>query len=270
MRLDRLEKEAEDVLRRAKNLFRKVVVNFSGGKDSLVALDLATRIFPPGEAKIVFIEITGNSAECNTKYVRRIHEKHYADYELVYIRPPMDFFELMVRAGIPNPRTRWCMNKYKIAYLRKISPPFHVIGVKRADSRRRAQIYTKHIQKLKYGGTGIFPVLNWTTQDVYDYIKRYGLELSPCYKKYGSSGNCVFCPFAPRKTASLVLRDPYWREKILGALNQIRSLHDPNNKSRFKKLIIRNWLHNPVLYSNPITSYISFEEVNNVLMREEV
>ena len=256
--LENLVKEALNVLKIAKERFKRVYVTFSGGKDSLVALDLSTRVFNPKEMKIIFNEVTGNTDKCNIDYVYRIHEKYYNRYELLHLRPYMDFFEAMIKNGVPNIKARWCMNKYKIQPLRNILPPYYVMGIKKTDSNKRSQLYSSHIVKIEweYKRVVILPLLNWTTKDVLEYIRETGLELSPCYQRYGHSGNCMFCPFHTKKQATLTLQDPYWRNKIITALKQIRSLHDDKNKSKFKKQMLRYWLNNLVLHNNKLDYYV--------------
>ena len=254
---NKLIDESLNILRKARERYRRVYVMFSGGKDSLVALDLAAQIFKPNEMKIVFIEVTGNTDKCNIEYVHRIYNKHFSDYDLIHVKPPYDFYEVMIKWGIPGLKARWCMDKYKIQPLRRFVPPFFVLGIRRTDSTRRAQIYTAPIIRAEWHVKRILilPLLNWTKQDVYDYIRQQGLELSPCYKKYGHSGNCMFCPYHRKKAITLTLQDPYWREKIINALKQIRSLYNKNNKSRFKENIIRYWLNNPILHNHKITDF---------------
>jgi len=238
------------ILKEARERFRRAYVMFSGGKDSLVVLDLASRVFSSDELKIVYIEITGNTAKCNIDYVYSIHRKYYSDYELLHLRSNYDFFDYMVRAGIPGLKARWCMRVFKQELLKRLMPPFFVVGIKRSDSYRRFMIYTSFFHRSEYTiGLSILPILNWSSSDILDYIEEHGLKLSPCYKKYGHSGNCMFCPYHNKKAITLTLQDHYWRNKIINALSKIYT------KSDYAEKIRKQWLKNNVVVNKSILAF---------------
>jgi len=248
--VSKLIDESLNILRKARERYRRVYVMFSGGKDSLVALDLAAQVFRPDEMKIVFIEVTGNTDKCNIDYVYHIHSKYYHEYELLHLRQDFDFFRYMVKAGLPGINARWCMRVFKQELIKRLQPPFFVVGIKRSDSKKRSMIYTSFFHRSKYSiGISILPILNWSKQDVYDYIRQQGLELSPCYKKYGHSGNCMFCPYHNKKAITMTLQDPYWKQKILAYLDKIYTTTD------YAKRIKKRWIKNPVLYNHKIDNY---------------
>jgi len=246
--------EAIGVLRKAREMYKRVYVLFSGGKDSLAVLDLATQVFRPSEMRIVFTEVTGNSDKCNVDYVYRVWLRYYGDYELLHLKRNEDFFEYMLRAGTPGPGARWCMSKFKQSLWRHLSPPIFIVGMKRSDSRRRKLIYRSFFVKNDWlVGTVVLPILNWSTRDVLDYVRSRGLEVSPCYARYGHSGNCMFCPFHSKRSATLTLMDPYWRERILPYLRRVMSVELA--KTRFGATVRRKWLENPVLRNVPLTAW---------------
>jgi len=247
-----LVEEALEVLRKARETYKKAYILFSGGKDSLVVLDLATQVFKPSEAKIVFTEITGNTDELNVDYVYRVWQKYYSDYELIHLKRNEDFFEYMLRAGTPGPKGRWCMKQFKQVLWRRLPWPLFVSGMKRSDSAKRRLVYTSHFVRNDWIiKTNALPILNWTSRDVLDYVKERGLEVSPCYKIFGHSGNCMFCPFHNRRAVSLTLADPYWRSKILSYLP-----HTMKKSNKLKEMIRRRWLESPALKSASIATYL--------------
>jgi len=214
-------------------------------------LDLAARVFKPDEMKIVFIEVTGNTDKCNIDYVYSVVEKRYSEYELLHLRQQFDFFDYMVKAGLPGPHARWCMRVFKQEPIRRLLPPFFIAGIKRSDSSNRARNYTSFFHRSEYTvGTLILLLLNWGKRHVYEYIKWQGLELSPCYRKYGHSGNCMFCPFHDRKSIAMTLQDPYWRRKILSYLGKIYT------KTDYAEWIKKRWMKNPALHSLRIDDYV--------------
>ena len=129
-------------------------------------------------------------------------------------------------------------------------PPFFIVGVKRSDSRKRSIIYKSFFHRSEYTiGLSILPILNWTKREIHGYIKEYGLPLSPCYDRYGHSGNCMFCTYHNKKAITLTLQDPYWKNKIINALNKIYT------KSRYAEKIKRQWLKNNAIVNESILKY---------------
>ena len=250
MSLESRIEEALMILKEARERFRRAYVMFSGGKDSLVVLDLASRVFSSDELKIVYIEITGNTAKCNIDYVYSIHRKYYSDYELLHLRSNYDFFDYMVRTGLPGLNARWCTRIFKFNLLRRIVPPIFIVGIKRSDSRFRARRYRQYIIANDIvHGISVLPLLNWSNSDVYEYIRMNSLPLNPCYEKYGVAGDCMFCPYHTKSAITRILQDPYWRQKILSYLNKIYSTSD------YAKKIKKQWLKNNVVLNKSILEY---------------
>lgn len=44
----------------------------------------------------------------------------------------------------------------------------------------------------------VYPILEWTERDVWDFIAMRGLPVNPCYSTHKRVG-CVFCPFSKAK-----------------------------------------------------------------------
>ena len=170
-----------------------IEIAYSGGKDSDVILQLAkesginfkaiykcTTIDPPGTIK------------------------HVLDRGGVEIRKPREgitFFKLIQQKGLPNRWYRFCcakLKEYKI--LDKC-----VMGVRREESMRRAKRYQEPTECRFYGNKkehveAIYPILDWTLQDVTDYIEDRGIVCAPVY--YDEQGvfhperrlGCLCCP----------------------------------------------------------------------------
>lgn len=174
---------------------KPIEIAYSGGKDSDVILQLAkeaginyraiyknTTIDPPGtinHAKEMGAEI--------------VQPKHYT------------FRQLIAKKGMPNRTRRFCceeLKEYKI--LDKA-----VVGVRREESRKRAERYKEPTICRIYSKTEkvehIMPILEWTTQDVADFIEDRKIKCAPVY--YDEKGNfhperrlgCMCCPLASTK-----------------------------------------------------------------------
>lgn len=120
------------------------------------------------------------------------------------ITPKKTFFQLIAEAGLPNGNYRFCcrhLKEYKI--YDKV-----VMGVRRDESVRRSKRYSEPTECKFYGKTkseethieAIYPILDWTDQDVLDFISDRNIQCAPRY--YDQDGHfhierrlgCIGCP----------------------------------------------------------------------------
>lgn len=169
---------------------------YSGGKDSDVILELA--------------RISGANIRPiykNTTIDPPLTIKHVKEKSVEMIRPQQTFRETIIKNGMPNRWRRLCcgiLKEYKIL-------DYAVVGVRREESRARAERYhepetcrvynkTKGVEARLY-----FPILEWTSDDVAQFIKERKIQCHPLY--YDEQGNfhverrlgCLCCPLQGRK-----------------------------------------------------------------------
>jgi 3'-phosphoadenosine 5'-phosphosulfate sulfotransferase (PAPS reductase)/FAD synthetase len=210
-------------------------VLFSGGRDSLAALLWVMDNVRHDGWRIVYTEVTGNTSPYCTQYVEGIIGRlGLADKLVIDRQGRYEFFEVMRRAGIPIlGYYRWCLKLFKEDVWKRY-PGIQVLGIKRADSSRRRGVRPITEYRLT-NSIGIHPIYNFSRGDVIDYIREHGVEVNPCYDRYGHSGNCMFCPYHRKAAIIKTMQDSYWREKILDALSHIRS------NTRYVQSIKRKW-----------------------------
>ena len=202
-----------------------LVVMFSGGKDSLVVLDIVHRALGPGRYIVAYIEIPGNTHEENVAYAYRVAELYglRPGEGFLHLRHDRhDFYGLVERWGWPGPRRRWCMSTFKTSVVNKHLPGMvTATGVKAGDSGwRRAWKKAGVLGRIPGWKTIFFkPIFQWTTRDVLEYIESRGLPLNPLYETLGSSANCVYCPYNADPGYYERLRDhyPHWWRRLLEA-----------------------------------------------------
>lgn len=151
----------------------EIEVAYSGGKDSDVLLQLAkeagiryraiyrnTTIDPPGT--IAHVELLG--AEIR--------------------RPQESFFQLVAKKGFPNRFSRFCCEKLK-EY--KVMDKC-IMGVRKSESSKRNLRYNEPTQCRWYGRKteanhveAIYPILDWTDDDVLAFVEDRQLMLAPVY-----------------------------------------------------------------------------------------
>lgn len=169
----------------------EIEVAYSGGKDSDVILQLAK------EAGIKYRAIYKNTTIDPPGTIAHVREMG------VEVRQPKKrFFQLVEEKGLPSRFSRFCceyLKEYKI--LDKA-----IIGVRREESTKRASRYKEPTQCRIYGKDEhveqIMPILEWTTQDVAEFLQDRNIKCAAVY--YDENGQfhperrlgCVGCPLA--------------------------------------------------------------------------
>lgn len=169
----------------------RLAVSFSGGKDSLVALDLSIRA---GIKKVIFIDTTIEFSE-TLEYIDDL--SNFYNINIEKASAPRPFFDLINDMGLPSRRRRWCCEVFKFSplmiYARKNKLEGYITGLRRDESTRRKNysfIDSNPIMPIKQ----INPILDWTEKEVWDYIEKYELPINKLYNSFKRIG-CWCCPF---------------------------------------------------------------------------
>lgn len=183
---------------------------FSGGKDSQVMLSLAKLA---GVKFRAYYSVTSIDPPENVYFIRNFYP------EVTFVHPKVNFFRLVAEYGLPTMNKRFCCSRLKegMGAGRAV-----LTGVRAEESSKRStyaqiEIYSRrkeHEGKRK-GRTFeeleinefqcikgkdrlmIRPILNWTEEEIWEYILTNHLPVNPCYNNVGRVG-CMFCPFATK------------------------------------------------------------------------
>mgnify|MGYP002620856115 CR=1 FL=1 len=159
------------------------ILNFSGGKDSVVLLDLAKRAGIKFRAKYLITTIE------HPESINFL--KNFPEVEL--IQPKATISELIIKKGFPPLRKyRYCTTELKVKSGRD---DFNLIGIRAQESKRRA-----NLEPIKTEGRDrhLYPIFDWTEKDIWLYIGRYRLPYNPLYDCGYKRVGCVLCPFSTR------------------------------------------------------------------------
>jgi len=230
-----------------------LIVNFSGGKDSSVLLDLTQKVT---DRFICCFTISGiefpeviEYAEESCKRFRR---------KLIMSTPNLykgGFFERLEYFGyFPTVRKRWCSRDLKFRPQKRLLTKlygkgrfFKLNGVRRFESTRRKAMHIKTPRKgfmiPDYDvphDIMVFPILNWTSENVREYLRQNRIHIpeNPLYKRSGVSG-CYWCPFyQPSIYEQIISQNPTmydrfieWEEKLdFPSVNGFQWLRDIKEK----------------------------------------
>lgn len=183
-------------------------VGFSGGKDSQAVLELVKMA---GVKYRAVYSVTTNDPADNVRFIKQ----HYPDVE--FSVPEKSYFQLIAQKGVPTMFNRWCCALFKetagVGYV-------VLTGVRKEESRKRAayeevgkwsrskdekgRVDLDKMEANEFRCVGgndkfmVYPILEWTEEDVWEFIALRRLPVNPCYKTHKRVG-CVFCPFARPK-----------------------------------------------------------------------
>jgi len=187
------------------NDFDNIVINFSGGKDSLAMLLVMNDVIT--KDKKFIIKTIHNFLEYDLKvYIEYIlnyiingreFELQYIVYDKETINKKTDrLIQESKKYGCPI-YIRYCQQITKYNVLNKQNKKeFNLIcnGVRRKESIGRSRYPEININKnnIEYR-----PIINFTEKEVYDIIKKYDVPLHWLYI-YLSRLSCVLCPLSKK------------------------------------------------------------------------
>lgn len=166
-------------------------IAYSGGKDSDVILQLAK------EAGISYRAIYKNTTIDPSGTIA-----HAKAMGAEVVRPKETFFQIIARSGFPNRNRRICCDVLK-EYQYDKTMQMVVMGVRKSESRKRNKIYnepTKCLGTKKNPYEAIYPLLNWSDDDVREFILDRKIKCAPVYYDKNDSFHveqrlgCMCCP----------------------------------------------------------------------------
>lgn len=207
-----------------------LIVNFSGGKDSMVLLDLVRQTT---DKYVCFYMVSGIEFSEAIDFAKAQCERLAVK---LLLSSPVDYKgDFFTRLGIigyfptVQNNTLWCNRDLKIRPQKRVLNRvfgnqlfFKLNGVRRYESSRRMKIHrkTKDFMRQDYHvskSVMVFPILNWTDENIRDYLKMRAIHVAvnPLYERYGVSG-CYWCPFYQRQIYERIIpQNPNLYDKFI-------------------------------------------------------
>lgn len=183
-------------------------VAFSGGKDSVVVLDLVQRALPHNDFVVMF-------GDTQMEFPTTIHLvseiSQYCSWQGI------DFYEAKAhfpadvswqKFGPPARRLRWCCTVHKTApvlntlcdiYNLEQLHSMMITGVRADESASRAEYNELSFGKKLAGQYSFHPILDWSSSEVFLYIYGRQLKLNEAYKFGFNRVGCIMCPNSSEK-----------------------------------------------------------------------
>ncbi|MBT2230778.1 sulfate adenylyltransferase subunit CysD [Nonomuraea sp. NEAU-A123] len=201
--LDVLEAEAIHIMREVAAEFERPCLLFSGGKDSIVMLRIAEKAFWPAPIPFPLMHVdTGHNFEEVIEFRDRRSEELVARLIVASVQDSIDAGRVVEETGRRASRNRLQTTTLLDAIEEH---EFDAVfgGARRDEEKARAKervfsfrddfgqwdpknqrpelwnLYNARIRKGEH--IRVFPLSNWTELDVWDYIRREGIEIPSIY-----------------------------------------------------------------------------------------
>jgi phosphoadenosine phosphosulfate reductase len=206
-----------DTLKRIKEMYDAyasrcdvVYISFSGGKDSVVLLDLCHKVLPL-DVPVVFSDTDMELPDTYRVWLEI--QDRYEGRPFLKVSAKTSALENWQLFGPPSQALRWCCSVHKSTpailglkeRLGKSSiKTLAFVGIRGEESQRRSE-YDDIGDGLKsQSQVNAMPILAWSAHELWLYIFEHDLVLNEAYRKGLPRVGCLMCPMSTDRQNNLI------------------------------------------------------------------
>ncbi len=209
--LDQLEAEAIHILREVAGQFERPALLFSGGKDSITLVRLAEKAFRPGRFPFPLVHVdTGHNFPETIRFRDELISRTGEQLIVGYVQDAIDQGKVIEQTG--KNASRNALQTVTLLDIIAANRFDACIGGARRDEekarakerifsvrnefgqwepkRQRPELWNVYNGRIRKGeNVRVFPISNWTEQDVWNYIQREQIAIPEIY--FAHERDCI-------------------------------------------------------------------------------
>ncbi|WNS82151.1 phosphoadenylyl-sulfate reductase [Domibacillus sp. DTU_2020_1001157_1_SI_ALB_TIR_016] len=173
----------------------EIVYACSFGIEGIVLIDLISKVNP--NAKIVFLDTDFHFQE-TYELIEKVKKK-YPTLRIEMQKPELTPEEQAAQYGeeLWKSQPDLCCSIRKVEPLKKVltGPKAWISGLRREQSETRRHVEFINFDN-KFESIKVCPLIHWTEEDVWNYVKAFGLPYNTLHDKGYPSIGCEYCTIA--------------------------------------------------------------------------
>ncbi|MCQ2302017.1 MAG: phosphoadenosine phosphosulfate reductase family protein [Bacteroidales bacterium] len=213
------------------------ICSFSGGKDSMVVLDLVTRVVPSDDLLVIYSDTGYELPSSMTLYdeIQKYYNALYPELKFYLAKNHQDVLLYWDKMGAPSRMHRWCCGVMKTAPLYRLLKQIYGTGKQpnvlafegvRAEESEQRSSYERVGVGVKHNNVlNVRPIFEWNATEIYLYLLFRDLPINDAYRNGLARVGCSLCPFSSDWSEFIVGRKyPNSINKFIDQLNSKMSI----------------------------------------------
>ena len=226
----------------------KILVQFSGGKDSQACLIKAVKEYGAKHIRACFCD-TGWEHPVTYEHIHNVCEQLGVELVTLKSKKYKDFVDMSIKKSrFPSSQRRFCTSELKVSpmvdYILSQDESFIIIqGIRASESKARAgydvecsyfkEYFNDEVRGLyhkrsvlewckTHDASVLRPIFHWSAQEVIDYILANGQRPNPLYERGFARVGCFPCIMCRHREIQLISKDKWAAQRLIEAERRMK------------------------------------------------